>query len=320
MRGRRTPWQFFRRHLGVAAVALAVLLVAPTALAAPGGGAPARPAPTRVPHLPAELARLHAEALRDAPKAAPRAASIRPATSRASAQAAISLGTPSAIGGDQRLVVSWTPPNGGIPGVPTIRAFAFDVTSPTVVAGMCTSPSSGYNCSIGGLINGHKYTSQVETCDNSGTCYFVASVAAATVARWPDPVSNLTVAGGDDSITASWAPPANNGGLPVDHYVAEAYPATSSWCYPNAASLGTLDVTSNHVTFNAATLARFGDAPVNGKSYVVTVFPVNDTADGYTNGNDDCYPNAGTGQDVTSSPVLTRLTPSTRRSPLAPSR
>lgn len=61
-------------------------------------------------------------------------------------------------------------------------------------------------------------------------------------------------------------------------------------------------MTSNHVTFNAATLARFGDAPVNGKSYVVTVFPVNDTADGYTNGNDDCYPNAGTGQDVTSSP------------------
>jgi hypothetical protein len=129
------------------------------------------------------------------------------------------------------------------------------------------------------------------------------------VARWPDPVTNLTVTGGNNSVTAHWTPPANNGGLAVDHYYVLLYPESSNWCYANTVPNARLDVTGTHVTFDAATIGAdtadgYLGTPVNGTYYTVTVFPENGTVDGYTNGNDDCYPIAGSGQDVSASALV----------------
>jgi hypothetical protein len=323
MGGRRGLGRTLRlRRLPAVAITLAVA----SAALVTAGGTGASAMPVRVPHLPSKLAQAHAEALRDAPKAGAGVPGPSVSTGarlvRAVSVSAVSVGTPTAIGGDQRLVVRWTPPDPA--GLSSIEATAYDVASPNVVAGSCTVAVSASNCSIGGLVNGHQYTAQVSTCDGSGTCTVAGSVGAATVARWPDPVSNLTVTGGNNSITASWSPPANNGGLAVDQYYVLLYPATyTDWCYAAGPMTAVGSVSNTRVTFDAATAAAYNGSPVNGTNYKVTVFPENDTADGYNPGNDDCYPNAGTGQDITNSsavanPVTANLAQSGQYKPVAP--
>jgi hypothetical protein len=211
-----------------------------------------------------------------------------------------------AQGGDARLWVTWTP-TPGIPSGINYYVYAYDTVNPGQAASSCGAPSVTNGvamsyCQLTGLANSHQYTVTLYMCYVAGGCSGNYGTGPVTVARWPDPVSNLVVTGGNNSITATWSPPANNGGLAVSRYVAALYPATAgyAWCYTTLTA--NASVTNTRVTFSPATAALYGHAPVNGTGYRVTVFAVNNTIDGYV-GNPDCTPSAGVSQDVSSADV-----------------
>jgi titin len=265
--------------------------------------------PPRPTHLPAELARLHAEALRDRPTSAAVAAPAAPRVPdlvHPMTGPAYGVTNFQAQGGDQRLWVTWTPA-AGIPAGITYYVHAFDVTNPNEPVSACgvSSIMNGYpsrNCPLTGLSNGHQYTVTLFMCDNTG-CGSTYTAGPVTVARWPDPVSNLVVTGGNNSITATWSPPVNNGGLRVTQYLVEIYPASQgyAWCYTTATAIAR--VANTRVTFSPATASLYNGAPVNGTAYRVTIFALNNTIDGYV-GDPDCSPSAGVSQDLSSTAVV----------------
>jgi hypothetical protein len=304
-----------RRLPAVLAAAFVVLAVVPGGLAAAAAGAGAG----GVTHLPPELARLHAKAL--AGKAAQQpGVTVRNGRqpSLAITQGPARLARPgvmspaltyesgfTAIGGDERMRVWWNPTS-TMPATSTFNVQLSAVASYTTVISTCVAPRSATTCSFTGLANGHQYFATMYVCDSAHNCSN-QDLAEATVARWPDQVTNVSVSGGNNSITATWPTPANNGGLAIDHYAVALLNQrfNGDTCYGLVTAWAL--VSGNRVTFSPDTASAYGGAPVNGTGYQVTVFPVNGTLDGYDNGNSDCTPIAGYGKPVTSSPAYANL-------------
>ncbi len=173
--------------------------------------------------------------------------------------AAALLGVPNGVRdvvaspGDGAVTLSWSPPS--YQGDTSITGYL--VTS-TPAGGACAT-SGATSCVLTGLSNGTPYTFTIQASNAGGAGAVV--VSPAVVPRTvPGPPVAVTATSGHEELTASWRPPASDGGAPVTGYRATAEPGGRS-------------CTTADTTCTITGLAI-------GRPYTVTVVASNEAGDG----------------------------------------
>ncbi len=204
---------------------------------------------------------------------------------------------PSPVGlaaGDGTVTPSWTyPTNDGGDPILDYDLYLNDITAGTgtytryvVKDGTVQPTASGSTSLTGGArpaINGHQYYAFVLSC-NDRACGPGAASATTTPSHYPSPVVGLSVRGSGQGVTATWSPPTDNGGTPVDVYDAWVYAAGGGYCYTASLAGQRAVVPQTSVTFGNLT---------DGQNYTVYVFPHNASPSApYTNG---CHEGTGYG-------------------------
>jgi len=105
----------------------------------------------------------------------------------------------------------------------------------------------------------------VLSCNDRG-CGPGQASATTTPSHYPSPVIGLSLRGSAQGVTASWSPPTDNGGTPVDVYDAWVYAAGGGYCYTASLAGQRAVAPQTSGTFNNLTDAQ---------SYTVYVFPHN---------------------------------------------
>ena len=125
---------------------------------------------------------------------------------------------------DSRLHVSWDPPasDGGL----QVTGYSVLWVSPDGVVDSAETTATSHT--IGGLTNGVTYGITVAAINEVGSSV-TADPVRATPARAPDAPARAEIAMGHESLLVSWAPPLNDGGLPVRFY-------TLTWTAPDGAA------------------------------------------------------------------------------------
>ncbi|MCY4631709.1 MAG: fibronectin type III domain-containing protein [bacterium] len=170
------------------------------------------------------------------------------------------LGVPSAPTGvtlqrgDGLLNVSWSPPagDGGVP----VQSYAVHWTGPDGVTNF--TPVQGTNHTIGGLTNGNTYSVTVTAINRVGSSSHSAP-ASHRPGTTPTAPVDIRAARGDGTLEVSWAPPLNDGGLPIAGYVLD-------WVSSTGAS-GSIETTGPGYTMQNL---------LNGATYTITVSAVNE--------------------------------------------
>ena len=156
--------------------------------------------------------------------------------------------------GDGLLHVSWSPPasGGGIP----VESYVVHWTGPDGVTNF--APVQGTQHTIGGLTNGSTYSVTVTAINRIGS-----SSHSAPASHRPGtiPTAPVTIGAtrGNGIIEVSWAPPLNNGGLPITGYVLD-------WVSSTGAS-GSIETTGTRYTMQNL---------LNGATYTITVSAINE--------------------------------------------
>lgn len=219
--------------------------------------------------------------------------------------------------GDQSVSVTWTPPSSNGGSAITnyhVTYYKRVVNAPDTIVYQHDVASTARSDSHGGLTNGQDYRVTVEAKNSEGTGPATNS-GYVTPSTYPSAVRNLTLGGGDNRVFADWDAPADNGGLPVDKYLAYLYPAGSTWPSSNW-------IAYKYVTSGTSTYFQAGDGstcngggtcpPTNGTAYDVVVFPHNTSPQGAVVGGIQLA--AGFGPPTTSSNATAQNYPSAPRS------
>lgn len=120
--------------------------------------------------------------------------------------------------GDTQATVSWKKPatNGGV------KITGYTVTS-SPGNKKCTT-TGALTCVVTGLTNGVAYRFTATAKNSRGTSASSAPSPQVTPASRPSPPRSVTVVGGNARIAASWLAPLDDGGAPIESYVATASP------------------------------------------------------------------------------------------------
>ena len=195
-------------------------------------------------------------------------------------------GAPSLSVGNKQLSVSWTAPasNGA-----DISDYDVQYRACTATPKSCTStptwgswssltggadPGTTTTATITGLTNDTAYQVQVRATNSVGDGSWSASEKATPTAQKPDAPAAPTLTYGDESLTATWAEPADNGADIADYDV--RYCINSTGC--DASDEWTaLDDTGNNATSTATTATVSG--LTNGTTYQVQVRAGNSKGD-----------------------------------------
>ena len=126
-------------------------------------------------------------------------------------------GTPTVTAGDAAISAGWTAPadDGGLP----IASYELQLNDETAAADTYVDAGSSTTADLDGLVNGHSYRLRVRAANALGVgpwSGWSTSVVPATVPSAPlDPTITVTAV---DAATASWSPPADDGGLAISAY------------------------------------------------------------------------------------------------------
>ncbi len=178
--------------------------------------------------------------------------------------------------GDGFLNVSWSPPagDGGIP----LQSYAVHWTGPDGATNF--TPVQGTHHTIGGLTNGNTYSVTVTAINGVGSSSHSAP-ASHQPGTTPTAPVDIRAARGDGTVEVSWAPPLNDGGLPIAGYVID-------WVSSTGAS-GSIETTSTGYTMQNL---------LNGATYTITVSAVNEAGTSPAGGSASATPAATPGAPV----------------------
>ncbi|MCY4104588.1 MAG: fibronectin type III domain-containing protein [bacterium] len=207
------------------------------------------------------------------------AASNAGGSSRAVSATAAPLGVPSPPTdvslrrGDGLLHVSWSPPagDGGVP----VESYAVHWTGPDGATDR--APEQGTQHTIGGLTNGATYRVTVTAVNRVGSSSHSAP-ASHRPGTIPTAPASISAVRGDRIVEVSWAPPLNDGGLPIAGY-------TLDWVSSTGAG-GTIETTGTGYTMQNL---------LNGATYTVTVSAVNEAGTSPAGGTARATPAAAPG-------------------------
>ena len=179
--------------------------------------------------------------------------------------------------GDGLLHVSWSPPagDGGIP----VESYAVHWTGPDGVTH--SAPVQGTRHTIGGLTNGSTYSVTVTAINRVGSSSHSAPARHRPGTIPTAPVS-ISAARGNGIVEVSWAPPLNDGGLPITGYVLD-------WVSSTGAS-GNIETTGTAYTMQNL---------LNGATYTVTVSAINEAGTSPAGGSASATPAAAPGSPGT---------------------
>lgn len=178
--------------------------------------------------------------------------------------------------GDGLLHVSWSPPAGS--GLP-VESYEVHWTGPDGVAGIARV--QGTRHTIGGLTNGSSYSVTVAAVNRIGASPHSAPASHRPGTAPTAPVG-ISAARGDGIVEVSWAPPLNDGGLPIVGYVLD-------WVSSTGAS-GTIETTGTGYTMQNL---------LNGATYTITVSAVNEAGTSPAGGSARATPAAAPGSPTT---------------------
>ena len=207
------------------------------------------------------------------------AASNAGGSSRAVTATATPLGIPSPPTdvslrrGDGVLHVSWSPPadGGGLP----VESYVVHWTGPDGVTNF--APTQGTQHSIGGLTNGSAYSVTVTAVNGIGSSSHSAPASRRPGSMPTAPVA-ISATRGNGIVEVSWAPPLNDGGLPIDAYVID-------WVSSTGAN-GSIETTGTGYTMQNL---------LNGATYTITVSAVNEAGTSPAGGSASATPAAAPG-------------------------
>lgn len=162
-----------------------------------------------------------------------------------------------AVAGSGSVTVSWQPPSD--PGDPPLSGYAV-IVEPG--GARLAVPAGETSRVVTGLEAGVAYTFAVEAVNAAGAGPASAPSNAVTLVSVPGPPTAVAAGAGDGTITATWQPPASDGGSAVVSYLVTAVPGGATATVP------------------AGTLAAQLTGLANGVTYSVTVAAVNSAGAG----------------------------------------
>ena len=179
--------------------------------------------------------------------------------------------------GDGVLHVSWSPPasDGGL----GVESYAVHWTGPDGVTHV--APAQGTQHTIGGLTNGSTYSVTVTATNRVGSSSHSAP-ATHRPGTIPTAPVGISAVRGNGVVEVSWAPPLNDGGLPIAGYVLD-------WVSSTGAS-GTIETSSTGYTMQNL---------LNGATYTVTVSAINEAGTSPAGGSASATPAAAPSSPTT---------------------
>jgi titin len=196
---------------------------------------------------------------------------------------------PSAVSGqaqDGHVLLSWTAPptDGGSP----VTGFIVTPHAGAVALQPRSFSSVATSQSIGGLVNGTRYTFTVVAVNGAGDSPPSPPSPTLIPATVPTPPTALTAAPGDGAVQLSWQAPVDDGGRPVTGYI--VVPSTGSTVgnpviFPSSsATTEPIDGLDNGTayTFQVVAINQMGDSALSAPSAAVTPATVPSAPTGIT--------------------------------------